>query len=178
MVAILGGALGLFRGATIRDVTLMGSQSDKYVQYQNVGILTEGEIWVQVTGTPGPGDPVHYNAGTGVFAASGGSGPVLGARWMETSENGLGKRVSERLRSGCGVSRFPSFRIATRSGQTQQEKSYNENVLVGRSASRADVPRSSRPPTSSRRSTKSAIRMCSIRSSSLWIRPRMSGPSP
>jgi hypothetical protein len=89
--AILGGALGLFRGATIRDVTLMGSQSDKYVQYQNMGILTEGEIWVQVTGTPGPGDPVHYNAGTGVFAASGGSGPVLGARWMETSESGLGK---------------------------------------------------------------------------------------
>lgn len=88
---VIGGALGLFKGATIRDVTLMGSQSDKYVQYQNVAILTEGEIWVQVTGTPGPGDPVHYSATTGVFAASGGSGPLLGARWMETSDNGLGK---------------------------------------------------------------------------------------
>jgi hypothetical protein len=88
---ILGGALGLFRGATIRDVTLMGSQSDKYVQYQNVAVLTEGEIFVQVTGTPGPGDPVHFNAGTGVFAASGGTGPVVGARWMEASENGIGK---------------------------------------------------------------------------------------
>jgi hypothetical protein len=89
--AILGGALGLFRGATVRDITLMGSQSDKYVQYQNMGILTEGEIFVQVTGTPGPGDPVYYNASTGVFASSGGSGPVIGARWMETSDAGLGK---------------------------------------------------------------------------------------
>lgn len=88
---ILGGALGLFRGATIRDVTLMGSQLDKYVQYQNVGILTQGEIWVQVTGTPGPGDPVHYSATTGIFAASGGSGPVIGARWMELSDAGLGR---------------------------------------------------------------------------------------
>jgi hypothetical protein len=89
--AILGGALGLFRGATIKDVTLMGSQSDKYVQYQNMSILTEGEIWVQVTGTPGPGDPVHYSATTGIFASSGGSGPVLGARWMELSDAGLGR---------------------------------------------------------------------------------------
>lgn len=88
---ILGGALGLFRGATMKDITLMGSQSDKYAQYQNVGILTEGEIWVQVTGTPGPGDPVHYSATTGIFAASGGSGPVIGARWMELSEAGLGR---------------------------------------------------------------------------------------
>lgn len=87
---ILGGALGLFRGVSMKDVTLMGSQSDKYVQYQNVAIFTEGEIFVQVTGTPGPGDPVHYNATTGVFAASGGSGPVVGARWMETSDAGLG----------------------------------------------------------------------------------------
>lgn len=88
---ILGGALGLFRGASMKDVTLMGSQSDKYTQYQNVGILTEGEIWVQVTGTPGPGDPVNYNAATGVFAASGGSGPVIGARWMELSDAGIGR---------------------------------------------------------------------------------------
>lgn len=89
--AVIGGTLPLFLGATIRDITLMGSQSDKYAQYQNMGILKYGEIWVQVTGTPGPGDPVHYNATTGVFAASGGTGPVLGARWMETSENGLGR---------------------------------------------------------------------------------------
>lgn len=88
---ILGGALGLFRGVSMKDVTLMGSQSDKYAQYQNVGIFTEGEIVVQVTGTPGPGDPVHYNASTGVFASSGGSGPVIGARWMELSEGGLGR---------------------------------------------------------------------------------------
>jgi hypothetical protein len=88
---VIGGALNIFLGATIRDVTLMSSQSDKYAQYQNVGILAMGDIWVQVTGTPGPGDPVHFNASTGVFAASAGSGPILGARWIETSENGLGR---------------------------------------------------------------------------------------
>jgi hypothetical protein len=88
---VIGGALNIFLGATIRDVTLMSSQSDKYAQYQNVGILSMGDIWVQVTGTPGPGDPVHFNASTGVFASSGGSGPILGARWIETSENGLGR---------------------------------------------------------------------------------------
>lgn len=89
--AVLAGALPAFRGVSIKDITLMGSQGDLFAQYQNMGILTKGEIWVSVTGTPGPADPVHYNAATGVFAASGGSGPVRGARWMETSANGLGR---------------------------------------------------------------------------------------
>jgi hypothetical protein len=88
---VIGGALNIFLGATIRDITLMGSQVDKYVQYQNVGILSMGDIRVQVTGSPAPGDPVHYSATTGIFAASAGSGPILGARWLETSENGLGR---------------------------------------------------------------------------------------
>ena len=87
----LGGAIDEFLGVSIRDITLEPQQDDAYAQYQNVGIYTGGTIWVQVTGTPGPDDPVHFNATTGVFAASGGTGPVLGARWMKTAANGLGK---------------------------------------------------------------------------------------
>lgn len=86
----LAGALTAFLGVSKRDNTLEASQGDEYAQYQNVGIQTAGPIWVQVSGTPGPDDPVHYNATTGVFAASGGSGPILGARWMRTAANGLG----------------------------------------------------------------------------------------
>lgn len=87
----LAGALPDFLGVSARDITLEVAQSDKYADKQNTGIQTAGEVWVQVTGAPGPTDPVHYNATTGVFASSGGSGPVRGARWMKTAANGLGK---------------------------------------------------------------------------------------
>ncbi len=86
----IGGDIDSFLGVSIRDVTLPISQADSYVQYNNVGVYMSGDIWVQVTGTPGPDDPVHFNATTGVFAASGGTGPVLGARWVRTAANGLG----------------------------------------------------------------------------------------
>lgn len=92
--AALGGALNLFLGVSVRDITQdvrSGLTVDVYKQYDGISISTAGEIIVQVTGTPGPADPVQYNATTGVFAAAGGSGPVRGARWMETSANGLGR---------------------------------------------------------------------------------------
>jgi len=88
----VGGVLADFLGVTIRDVTLVDTVSanvDKYEVGNNVGILTEGEIWVSVSVDVTPDDPVHYNATTGVFAISGGTGPVVGARWMSSSQNGL-----------------------------------------------------------------------------------------
>jgi hypothetical protein len=90
--AVLGGALPTFLGVSFKDVTLVRSATadvDKFVLKENIGIFTKGEIWVVVTGTPGPANPVHYNATTGVFSASGGSGPVRGARWAETAHDGL-----------------------------------------------------------------------------------------
>lgn len=84
-----GGALIDFMGVTYKDVTLESSQNDAFVDGNNVGIMTSGEVWVSVTGVPGPNDPVHYDTTTGVFKASGGIGPVLGARWMGQTENGL-----------------------------------------------------------------------------------------
>lgn len=90
----LGGTLGTFLGVTIRDITQVPGASrtnpDTYIQYDNVGVLRMGEIWVQTTGTaPVRGDPVHYDATTGVFQTSGGSGPILGAAWTRAGANDL-----------------------------------------------------------------------------------------
>lgn len=92
----LGGALDTFIGVTMKDITLIPgaihTEVDKYAQYDNVGVLQMGEIWVQTTGAaPTKNDPVHYNATTGVFGVSGGSGPVLGARWVKTGSNNLAR---------------------------------------------------------------------------------------
>lgn len=93
----LGGALPIFLGVTIRDVTNNADDGEKYSQYDNVAILPQGEIWVQVTGTPTPADPVHYNATTGVFATSGGTGPILGARWTSEITNGVARlKIGDR----------------------------------------------------------------------------------
>lgn len=87
---ILGGSVILFLGVSKRDVTLEISQADKYIENQSVGIQTAGSIWVTVTGNPDPSDPVHFDTSTGAFAASGGAGPLIGARWMtETTPEGL-----------------------------------------------------------------------------------------
>jgi hypothetical protein len=92
--AVVGGTLDLFLGVSVLDPTQEvreGLTVDKYPQYAGITIKEEGPIVVQVSGTPGPDDPVHYNASTGVFAASGGSGPILGARWATVAANGLCK---------------------------------------------------------------------------------------
>ena len=87
---VLGGALTVFRSVSMRDVTVDNTTTaDEYAENQNVGILTQGEIWVQVTGSPDPSDPVHYDTTTGIFAASGGAGPVRGARWMGETDAAL-----------------------------------------------------------------------------------------
>jgi hypothetical protein len=92
--AKLGGAIDEFLGVSLRDITQEVTPTlpvDKYAFKWNMGILTYGTVWVQVTGTPGADDPVHFNATTGVFGASGGTGPILGARWVSGTEDGLCK---------------------------------------------------------------------------------------
>jgi hypothetical protein len=88
--AVLGGTLAKFVGVSQRDITLEVSQTDKYVQYQNMSVRSHGTIWVVTSGTaPTPADPVHYSATTGVFAITGGTGPIVGARWRKTGANNL-----------------------------------------------------------------------------------------
>lgn len=82
---LLGGTLALFRGVSIRDITL-GARTpvDQYQQYDNVGVLRKGMIWLEPAVAIVAGDPVHYVQATGIFTNTGGIGPVKGARW-ETS---------------------------------------------------------------------------------------------
>ncbi len=83
---VLGGALAIFRGMSVRDVTLFDAVTpDEYQQYQNVGVLTDGKAWVVPFEAVAAGDVVHYNATTGRFGKAGGSGPILGARWVTSA---------------------------------------------------------------------------------------------
>jgi hypothetical protein len=86
---IIGGTRLGFRGITVRDVTLENAQQDKYAQYQNVGVLVRGKIWVAPEVAVVAGDPVHFNATTGALTNTGGQGPINGARWV-TSAAGTG----------------------------------------------------------------------------------------
>lgn len=90
--AVLGGALTSFLGATIRDNTLVvrasGGDVDEYQQYENMGVLRQGSIWVTAGAAVARGDAVNYNATTGVFSNTGGNGPILGARWEEGAAAG------------------------------------------------------------------------------------------
>lgn len=79
---VLGGALAEFRGVSIRDVTLDNDTADEYAENQNMGVLYRGDIWVSPSVAVAVTDVVHYDATTGRFAISGGSGPIVGARWM------------------------------------------------------------------------------------------------
>lgn len=95
-LAVLGGALTGFLGVSLRDPSLDPSVSpgDKYAEDSNMGILTEGSIWVQVGEEVTAADGVYYNTTTGVFygaAGAGRAGPVLGARYEKTSHaSGIG----------------------------------------------------------------------------------------
>jgi hypothetical protein len=96
---VVGGALADFVGITIRDITLPASQNDTFAEGDEVGVLTEGDIWVKPSVEVVAGDPVHYNATTGVFTNTGGSGPIKGARYM-TSNGGANGLALVRLGGG------------------------------------------------------------------------------
>lgn len=92
---VLGGAITDFRGVSIKDTTLVSATPDKYLKPNSMGILESGEIWVEPSVAVAIGDPVHYDATTGVFKISGGSGPVVGARWKTSC--GIGGRAILQL---------------------------------------------------------------------------------
>jgi hypothetical protein len=92
---VLGGAITDFRGCSIKDTTLVSATPDKYLPPNSMGVLESGEIWVEPSVAVAIGDPVHYDATTGVFKISGGSGPVVGARWKTSC--GIGGRAILQL---------------------------------------------------------------------------------
>ncbi|RPH72727.1 MAG: hypothetical protein EHM78_02155 [Myxococcaceae bacterium] len=93
---ILGGDLALYRGASIRDITMRNSYAtdpDKYERYQNVGVLRRGMMWLEPAVAVNAGDPVHFDGTTGIFSNTGGVGPLKGARW-ETSALVNGRAIA------------------------------------------------------------------------------------
>jgi hypothetical protein len=90
--AVLGATLVTdFLGITIRDITLVNATADKYAQYQNMAVLTEGDLWVTVGGNVADGEDVTFNGTTGVLsstAAGAGQFLITGARWQKTAING------------------------------------------------------------------------------------------
>ena len=92
---IIGGSLAGFRGVSIKDITLRGDRAvvDAYLPPDSVGVLEEGDIWVEPAGAVAAHAAVYFNATTGVFDddASGNVGPIPGA-YFKTS-CGVGGRA-------------------------------------------------------------------------------------
>lgn len=87
---VLGGSLANFRGVSVRDVTQVSDDGDAYALNKEMAVGYRGAIWVQTSVATSPTDPVHYDATTGIFQISGGSGPIVGGRWLQSSDAGLG----------------------------------------------------------------------------------------
>lgn len=87
---ILGGSLAGLRGVSIRDITL-GAEQDAYLPPNSVGILEDGDIWVEPTVAVNANDVVWFNATTGTFNKSTGIGPVPG--WRYKTSCGIGGRA-------------------------------------------------------------------------------------
>jgi hypothetical protein len=93
---VLGGTLVGFRGASIRDITLRGDQAivDAYLPPNNVGVMEDGDMWVEPGEAVAANDPVWFHGTTGVFYKATGTGrvgPIKGARWKTSC--GIGGRA-------------------------------------------------------------------------------------
>lgn len=93
--ATLGGSAAAdFLGVSVRDITLIASSAtylDKYEQYQNMGVLSKGDIWVTADGAVNAGDNVTFETTTGNLGTKGADEThlaVTGGRWMTTAADG------------------------------------------------------------------------------------------
>jgi hypothetical protein len=93
---ILGGSLAGFRGISARDVTLKGDATpvDAYLPPNNVGIVTDDDVWVEPAVAVAANDPLFFVVATGVvtnIAGAGVVGPVKGCRYKTSC--GIGGRA-------------------------------------------------------------------------------------
>lgn len=84
--ALSGGA---FRGITRADITLANvdeATTDKYLDGDNMGVQSRGDIWVAPQTNVTAGGAVYFNSSTGELGASGISNAVLiaGAKWLSS----------------------------------------------------------------------------------------------
>lgn len=94
-LADVSGTLDIL-GLTVRNVATANTDGvtlDKYPQYDGVGIMRKGVIWIKVTDAGGvvAGDPVWMARATGLFSnadlGTGGSIRLAGARWESVAAN-------------------------------------------------------------------------------------------
>lgn len=91
--ALIGAASAtVFAGVSIADKTINNDGgADGYNQYDNMGVMTRGDIWVTVGGDVTAGGDVTFASTTGVLSSAATSGTqfaVTGARWMTTATSG------------------------------------------------------------------------------------------
>jgi len=83
----LGGAA--FVGITVRDITLLSGNADKYKQYELAAVLTEGEIFASASENVTDGAQVFFNTTTGALGITGGGKTAItGAYWQTTTSSG------------------------------------------------------------------------------------------
>lgn len=92
LTVVIGGTLPLFRGVSFRDITQPPRSPEGYAAGETIGLMSRGDIWVQLGATAGgvnPGDAVKFVTGTGVFDSAG-TIVLVNARWMRgAAANGL-----------------------------------------------------------------------------------------
>lgn len=82
------GAAGVFIGITVRDVTLDSRRSDAYAQYDTMGVLTKGVIWVVASEDVVAGDVVYRTTAGLLNKTSSGNTLIANARWETSAASG------------------------------------------------------------------------------------------
>jgi hypothetical protein len=103
---IIGGAA--FVGVTWADKTLLRTDVitdpiDTYLQYDNAGVLSAGDIWVNVYASVTPATTVTFSATTGQIGLAGTT--ITHARYMTSAAGSAGTPVLAVLRLGDPSSR-------------------------------------------------------------------------
>lgn len=82
------GAAGVFIGITVRDVTLDARRNDAYAQYDTMGVMTKGVIWVTAGEAVVAGDVVYRTTAGVLNKTSSGNTLIANARWETSAGNG------------------------------------------------------------------------------------------
>lgn len=96
--ALIGGAsAAVFAGIAIADKTIGNDGgADGYNQYDNMGVMYRGTIWVTTGGIVTAGADVTFASTTGVLSSAATSGTqfaIAGARWMTSAASGALAKV-------------------------------------------------------------------------------------
>lgn len=94
---VLGGTQAAFRGISVRDVTLRGDLAvvDAYLPPNSMGVLEEGDIWVEPSHAVAVDDAVYFDGTTGQLTnQSSGTQLIKGAKWKTSCGTG-GRAIAQ-----------------------------------------------------------------------------------